>query len=129
MFPHPGPLMVLGLMFFTCSACVVGVANEMAETQKVKQEALLDLMLEEVRCDLEKNWIYVRGKVRNKGSASVDFVKVGVGWRDSAGTVVDTDYTFVVSREALAPEAAKSFEIMTSRDRRASECTSYIMTD
>ncbi|QVL46128.1 MAG: hypothetical protein KFB94_03215 [Methylophilaceae bacterium] len=57
----------------------------------------------------------------------MSFIKVGVEYLDKNGTILDTDYTFVVSGENLQPTAAKSFSIMTKRDPKMTNFRYHII--
>lgn len=63
-------------------------------------------------------WTNIWGKVENRGSTTVDWVKVGCNWLDSSGQVRGTDFTFAVEPgKGLAPGKSSGFE-MTMRDKR-----------
>ena len=62
--------------------------------------------------------MYLKGKVRNNGKTRVSSVKVEVDWLDAAGTVLETDCTYVDSGEGLRPGGTKRFGIITPVDHR-----------
>ena len=99
----------LGLVVFK-------VGSSVAETQQAKKASLSAIAFEDVEGYIDGGYMYCKGKVRNNGSTAVTFVKVEVEWLDSAGKVLDTDYTYAVSGDGLRPGGAKTFEIMSRAD-------------
>jgi hypothetical protein len=108
---------------------VFKVGSEVAETQQAKKAALSAIAFETVQGYIDGDYMYCKGKVRNNGSTTVEFVKVEVEWLDSAGTVLDTDYTFAVSGEGLKPGGAKTFEIMSHADLRMKQFRYHVKED
>ena len=78
----------------------------------------LSARLREPKVNIEGNFMYFKGKIRNNGNATVDFVKVKIEWLDDSNNVLDSDWTYAVSGEGLRSGAAKTFEIMSTADRR-----------
>lgn len=105
------PLMWAGLLAFRVGSTIV-------DQQREARLAHAQIEFEDVEGYIDGNYMYLKGKIRNKGSVEVTFVKVGVEWLDAANQILDTDYTYAVGGEGLNPGAAKSFDIMTTADRR-----------
>lgn len=63
--------------------------------------------------EIEGDYIYVTGAVKNNSDLSYTFVEVKVTYFDDNGTILDTESTFVNSTDAILPNERKSFEIMT----------------
>ena len=110
----------LGLVVFK-------VGSGIAKREEATKAALSAVTFEEVQGYIDGDYMYLKGKVRNAGSSTVDSVKVGVDWLDQAGTVLDTDYTYAVSGQGLEPGGAKSFEIMTRADLRMKKYRYYVV--
>jgi uncharacterized protein (TIGR02588 family) len=108
---------------------VFKVGSHVAETQQAKKAALSAIAFEGVQGYIDGDYMYCKGKVRNNGSTTADFVKVEVEWLDSGGTVLDTDYTYAVAAEGLKPGGAKTFEIMSRADFRMKGFRCYVKQD
>ncbi len=110
-------VLVMGPLFWIgTTAMHVGGALHKQETEKAN--ALARVELEELNGHIDGSYMYCKGKVRNLGTSSVKFVKVQVEWLDKSGNILDTDFTYAVGGEELAPGAAKSFSMMTPADHR-----------
>lgn len=124
-----GILLAVGALMATCAGCVAIGAKGVADAEKAKKEALAQIEFEEVEGNERHDYIKISGKVRNKGTTSVSFVKVGVDLLDANGNTLDTDWTYAVGSEALQPGAAKSFDMHVPMDKRMREYRYYVMTD
>jgi len=88
-----------------------------------------DLRLEVTRLYLSStgNYYYAEGTVKNNSSSTVSYVKVKCAFMDSAGNVIDTDWTYAVGSEGLAPGESKKWEMMVSYDRKIDKCRATIL--
>lgn len=100
------PITVLGVFAFA-------VSKGVQKAQEDKRATIAKLVFEDVSDSRDDSYMYLKGRVRNNGTTSVDFIKVQVSWLDKQGTIIDTGETYVDGLEKLQPGAAKSFEIMT----------------
>lgn len=107
----------------------VRFSDAMKQQEQQKAVTLSRIEFEDVEGYIDGNFMYLKGKVRNNGTAKVDFVKVGIEWLDASEKVLDTDFTYAVSSEGLSPGNAKSFTIMTEADRRMKRFRYFIKTD
>lgn len=73
---------------------------------------LLYLNVSNVRVTHSGNYTYVTGSVKNTGTYSVRYVKVRAACKNSAGSVIDTDWTYAVDSDWLEPGESKTFEMM-----------------
>lgn len=64
----------------------------------------------------------------NNGKKTYRFVTIKGAFKDSSGTVVDTDSTYAVGSEGLAPGESKSFRMSVSEDSTIEDC-SITITD
>jgi len=108
---------------------VFKVGSSVSESRQEKKAALSAIVFEDVEGYVDGDYMYLKGKVRNSGPAEVDFVRVEVEWLDATGTVLDTDSTFAVSGQGLAPGGAKSFQIMTPADHRMKRFRYHVKED
>lgn len=69
------------------------------------------------------------GSVYNYGTKTVNYVKVKVSFKNSSGTVIDTDWTYAVGSEGLKPGESKKFTCYADYDSRITSVTSEILDD
>lgn len=62
------------------------------------------------------------GSVKNTGNKTYKFVKVKAAFKDSADDVVDTDWTYVVGDEGLAPGEASTFKVSVPKNSKIKSC-------
>lgn len=72
-----------------------------------------NISVSDVRMQREKysSYVNVTGTVKNNGTVTFDFVRVKAAFKNSAGSVVDTDWTYAVGSEGLAPGESTTFEL------------------
>ena len=105
------------------------VGESMTKQKQEETSALTHLSFEEVSGYLDGQYFHVKGRVRNNGTTSVKYVKVGVELLDKDDRVMNTDWTYAVAGEELPPGAAKSFETMTEGDSRIRHYRYKILTE
>ena len=88
-----------------------------------------DLGLEVTRLYLSStgNYYYAEGTVKNNSSSTVSYVKVKCAFMDNSGNVIDTNWTYAVGSEGLAPGESKKWEMMVSYDRKIDKCRATIL--
>lgn len=101
------------------------------EAQKVaaRKESLRALVFEDVRGEISGDFVVVEGRVRNYGAQAVSFVQVEVELTSSAGKVLDTARTYLVSSDSLVPQGAKQFHVMVRRGRGSSGFRYHIVDE
>ena len=110
-------IVILGLLTMCSVAYKAG--------KDIKNEKLLNIAISDLSDERKRAFYYVRGRVTNNGDEPVKLVQVGVDYLNADGDVVETDSTFAVSLDALAPGASKSFEIMTQSNPALDTYKSY----
>ncbi len=68
------------------------------------------------------SYSYCTGSVKNNGTKTYKFVKVKAAFKDSADDVVDTDWTYVVGDEGLAPGEASTFKVSVPKNSKIRSC-------
>jgi len=63
------------------------------------------------------------GKIKNNGKSTYEFVEVKGAFKNSYGTVLDTDWTYAVGSEGLAPGESSTFSMSVPIDRTIRSCT------
>lgn len=63
-------------------------------------------------------YITCEGSVKNNGDVTISDVKVKIIFKNSSGDVIDTDWTYAVGSEGLAPGESCKWSSMTKDDSR-----------
>lgn len=85
------------------------------------------LEISDLSWDSNSSYTICTGKVKNTGEQIYYFVTVKGSFKDSAGNVLDTDSTYAVGSEGLAPGESSSFRLSVKRDYDITECTVSIL--
>ena len=67
------------------------------------------------------------GKVKNTGERTYYYVEVKGSFKDSSGNVLDTDWTYAVGSEGLAPGESSSFRLSVDKDSNITDCSVSIL--
>jgi hypothetical protein len=63
------------------------------------------------------------GSMKNTGNNTYEFVEVKGVFKDSGGTVLDTDWTYAVGSEGLAPGESSTFEMFVNENYKIHTCS------
>lgn len=63
------------------------------------------------------------GSIKNTGSETYYYVKVKCSFKDVSDNVIDTDWTYAVGPEGLAPGESKSFRLSVPKNSAIISCT------
>lgn len=79
--------------------------------------------------ELEHNSSYTvcTGKVENTGEKTYYYVELKGSFKDMSGNVLDTDWTYAVGTEGLAPGESTSFRISVDKDYEIDDCSVSIL--
>lgn len=64
-----------------------------------------------------------KGSVKNNGTRTYKYVEVKGAFKDSNGNVIDTDWTYAVGSEGLAPGESSTFEVSVPYNSDIDSCT------
>ncbi len=67
------------------------------------------------------------GTVKNTGRKTYSFVEVKGKFKNAYGTVLDTDWTYAVGSEGLAPGESTTFRLSADKNRNTTQCTMEIL--
>ena len=70
---------------------------------------------------------YCTGMVTNNGNRTYTFVEVKGVFKNYSGNVLDTDWTYAVGSEGLAPGESTTFRISVDRNSNISKCSVEIL--
>ena len=60
--------------------------------------------------------------ITNNGKKTYTFVQVKGKFKDSSGTILDTDWTYAVGSEGLAPGESTTFRLSVNKNANISKC-------
>lgn len=76
----------------------------------------------DVKVEHNSSYTVATGKVRNNGSRTYRFVEIKGAFKDYNGTTVDTDWTYAVGSEGLAPGESTSFRMSCGKNSIITKC-------
>lgn len=79
------------------------------------------LKIEDEELIFKGDYMYFSGYVKNTGDKNYSYIKVKATYYDEKNNVIDTDWTYAVSSEGLAPNDRKSFEIITRYNKKITQ--------
>ena len=89
--------------------------------------ASYELKFSDIRLYSEYNYTYAEGTLTNTSDATVTFVKIKGAFKTSQGKVIDTDWTYAVGSEGLAPGESCKWELSVSKDTSIKNCDVSIL--
>lgn len=97
------------------------------QIEKSNSVSSYELVISDVSISSSSVFTSATGKLTNTGKSSVSFVKVKGQFKNSSGSIIDTDWTYAVGAEGLSPGESTKFEIMVDKDRSIKECSCSIL--
>ena len=85
------------------------------------------LKISDLTWDNNSSYNICTGKVKNTGKKTYYFVTVKGSFKDSSGNVLDTDSTYAVGSEGLAPGESSSFRLSVKKDYDITDCSVSIL--
>lgn len=67
------------------------------------------------------------GKVKNTGEKTYKFIEIKGAFKDKSGNVLDTDWTYAVGSEGLAPGESSEFRLSVTQDYLIETCSVSIL--
>lgn len=86
-----------------------------------------DLDVNSLAWDSNSSYKVCTGKVKNNGDTTYYFVTVKGAFKDSSSNVLDTDSTYAVGSEGLAPGESSSFRLSVDKDSEITDCSVSIL--
>lgn len=81
------------------------------------------LKIQDVKVTSNSSYTICTGSVKNTGTKTYKFVTVKGAFKDSQGNVLDTDSTYAVGSEGLAPNETSTFYMSVSRNSSIRDCS------
>lgn len=86
-----------------------------------------ELKISDVSLSSNSSYTIAEGTITNKSDQTVSYVKIKGSFETSSGAVVDTDWTYAVGSEGLAPGESCKWRMSVSKDRSIKDCTVTIL--
>lgn len=83
--------------------------------------SVLEITLDSVSSN--SSYTICTGSVKNTGADTYYYVEVKGAFKDSSGNVIDTDWTYAVGSEGLAPGESSTFRLSVTKDHDIKSCT------
>ena len=81
------------------------------------------LQVSDVKVSYNSSYTVCTGSVKNTGKKTYTFIEVKGAFKDYSGTVLDTDWTYVVGSEGLAPNESSTFRMSIPKNFDVTSCT------
>lgn len=81
-----------------------------------------ELKISNVKVYSEHSYTYVEGTLTNNSDTTVKYVKIKGAFKSVPGTVIDTDWTYAVGDEGLAPGETCKWKMMVTKDPAIKFC-------
>lgn len=88
-----------------------------------------ELNISDVLVYSEYNYTYAEGSLTNNSDSTVKFIKLKGAFKNSSGTVIDTDWTYAVGGEGLGPGESCKWKMHVTKDVNIKECDVSVMED
>ncbi len=85
------------------------------------------LVISGIRVYDNSSYTICTGTVTNNGTGTYDYVKVKGSFKDSSGSVLDTDWTYAVGAEGLAPGESTTFRLSIAKNSKVTDCSVSFM--
>ena len=86
-----------------------------------------ELKISNVTLSSNSSYTIAEGTITNNSSQTVSYVRIKGAFETSSGTVVDTDWTYAVGSEGLAPGESCKWRMSVSKDNSIKDCTVTIL--
>ncbi len=93
------------------------------DTDPLYESAYSVLDISNVTVTSNSSYTVCTGTITNNGKKTYKFVKVKGAFQNYSGTTLDTDWTYAVGSEGLAPGESKTFRMSVTKDYSISKCS------
>ncbi len=116
-----------------CSAASVSKQNHSSSSSSSSSMnaytyALLYLDITNVYVTSNSSYTVCTGKITNTGNMSVRYIKIKGAFQNASGITVDTDWTYGIGSEWLAPGESTTFRLTVSKDTSIKKCNVTFIT-
>lgn len=85
------------------------------------------LKFTKIKITTNSSYTVCTGTITNTGSKTYKFVEIKGAFKNSAGDIVDTDWTYAVGSEGLAPGESSTFRMSVPKDYTIKDCSISII--
>jgi hypothetical protein len=121
-----GVVLAIAVVMGACTMLVGKAAldvNKAMEDEKTKKAATLaGIRIKDLDSETSAGFVTIRGRACNEGTQPATFVKIGCEYLNGKGQVVNSDFTYASSSDAIQPGACKQFTLM---ERNSNDWESY----
>lgn len=98
------------------------------DSNSTYSSATSDLKFSNIKITHNSLYTVVTGTVTNKGTRSYKFVTIKGAFKNSSGTVVDTDSTYAVGSEGLSSGESTTFRMSIDKNTKVTKCDISIIS-
>ena len=91
------------------------------------ESAFSALKFSNINVTTNSSYTVCTGTVTNNGSKTYKFVEIKGSFKDSSGNVIDTEWTYAVGSEGLAPGESKTFRMSVPKNYNIKSCSISIL--
>ena len=82
-----------------------------------------ELKISNITISSNSSYTVAEGTITNNSDQTVKFVEIKGAFETASGSVVDTDWTYAVGSEGLAPGESSKWRMSVSKDTKIKNCT------
>lgn len=98
-----------------------------AQTSYTPKVYSYELKISNVTLSKNSSYTNAEGTITNNSDQTVSYVKIKGSFKNSSGTVVDTDWTYAVGSEGLEPGESCTWRMSVKKDTSIKECSVSIL--
>ena len=103
------------------------VYDDDASTSYTPQVYSYELKISNIKLSSNSSYSIAEGTITNNSDQTVSYVKIKGSFKNSSGTVIDTDWTYAVGSEGLAPGESCTWRMSVKKDYSIKECSVSIL--
>ena len=85
------------------------------------------LTFSDIKISNNSSYTICNATITNNGKKTYTFVEVKGKFKDSSGNIIDTDWTYAVGTEGLAPGESATFRLSVSKNSNITKCDLEIL--
>lgn len=86
-----------------------------------------ELKISNVKLSSNSSYTIAEGTITNNSNQTVSYIKIKGSFRNSSGTVLDTDWTYAVSSEGLEPGESCTWKMSVKKNHAIENCSISIL--
>lgn len=86
-----------------------------------------ELAISNIKLTSSYGYTRAEGTIKNNSDQTVSYVKIKGSFKDKSGTVLDTDWTYAVGSEGLAPGESCTWSMSIKKNSSVKECSVSIL--